>query len=470
MKKQIKYYHYFIIAILFAGISILVWHLSFYAQPSSGYGVYTKFISERVNREIDISERELTEVVKEFSKDKNEFSSLLQMKLKYPVYIYHNGDLVYWSEYKFVPKYNLLLGKEENRYVQLAIGKFIINKKNIDSGWEIFSCIPLSYEYSITNNYIQSGLNEEIFTQKNIEISNFISSGSYNVFNEYGKYLFSLDFLSVNNIVSDTTLYTILILSILSIFFLLIYVFKIVNTIVKSGKIILAAVVLFFSLVSIRGLMLYLHYPYCIVELNLFDSKYFASSEISPSLGDLLLNILFFSFFSSFVLVNYYKIGLIRKLIVRRQKLRFFYGVLLSIISIVLLFYLSYVYSEVYSNSQFSLDISESIDVNFFKATSLLIFILVSGIYFIYNHIILRLYILLVGNNKSVTTFIPIFIVSLIFEIIMILIGEDNWIFIPVNLAYWLLLIFFSLPRSLGTLKYSTYLYFLFAAFICSFT
>jgi two-component system nitrogen regulation sensor histidine kinase NtrY len=470
VKINYKYYHYLILSAILAGIGILIWYIVVYSQPTKGYETYTSYISERINHEISVSEKELTTIEKGLPEEKDDFLLLLQLKLKYPVYIFKNGELVYWSEYRFVPKYSLLEGNDTTKYVRLPIGKFLVNKRNLGEGWEIFSCIPLSYEYSIENNYISSGLNEEIFTHENIEINNFHTAGSHAVYSANKKYLFSLEFLSAKSIINDAILYTIIGLSVLAILFFLIGIFYFVNTIVKSGRIVLASLVLLLSLILIRGIMLYLGYPYSIMEFNLFNPRYFASSEVSPSLGDLFINMIFFSFFSWFVLNNYYKSSFIKEIISSRNQYGFAYALLLSSASLLILLYLSYIFSEIYSNSQFPLDITQSIDVNIFKVTSLLIFILASGIYFIYNHITLRIYISLIGDKSTLRKFIPIILVSLIAEMISIQLGQSNWVLIPVNLIYWLVLIYFYLPANLGTLKYSTYLYFLLTAFICSFT
>ena len=471
MKNRIKYYHYLILSFILAGASLLVWYIMVFQQPSKGYETYTSYISEKVNKEILISEKELATIEKRLPEGDNDFLLLQQLKLKYPVYIFQNGDLVYWSEYRFVPKYSLLEGKENIKYVRLPIGKFLINKKNIGSGWEIISCIPLSYEYSIDNNYISSGLNEEIFTHTDIEIHNTHNVGSHAIYSPDKKYLFSLDFLSPKSISDDTIAYTIVGISGLSLFLLLMALFQFVNNLVKKGKVLVGTFVLLGTLVFIRGVLLYISYPYSLIELDLFNPKYFASSEISPSLGDLFINILFFSFFSWFVLNNYFKSDIIKTIIAKRKKYSFLYCFLIGAISPVILYYLSYIFSELYSNSQFSLDITRDITINGFKIISLLIFILVSGIYFIYNHISLRIYLLLTGDSKSIKSFIPLIVVSFVAELIIIIFSVDiSWILIPVNLIYSLVLLYFALPGNLGTLKYSTYLYFLLTAFLCSFT
>ncbi len=470
MKFKINYYHYLILSAGLAIISWLMWYNFVYTESPKGYEAYTNYITERIQEELAVSEEELTEIEKQVRKTPDNFAPLLKFKNHYPFYIFKNDTLLYWSEYKFVPKYSLLTGKEKESYVQLPIGKFIVNRKEIGGGLTVFSCIPLSSEYSIENNYLHSGLNRDIFTHDNIEINNFHTPGSYAVFSAGHRYLFSLDFHDASNIVSNGVLFLIIGLSVFSIVALLSCIFYLVNDLVGKGSLMYGTILLFFSLVFIRGIMLFIQYPFSIIELKLFNPRYFASSEISPSLGDLFLNVIFFSLFSWFILNHYYKSNLVRKILIRSKKNGFLYCILLSIVSVCILLYLSYIFSEVYSNSQFTLDITQSIRINYLKVVGLLILIMASGIYFIYNHITLRLYIFMTGNKRSLKKIIPIVLVSLSFQIIMICIGEDNWILIPVHLIYWLILIFFSLPGNLGTLKYSTYVYFLFTAFICSFT
>ena len=449
--------------------SLAVWYFAVYKEPSKGYDTYTRYISTRIHQELRISGNELKLVEKSFQNRKDDLSPFEALHVKYPFYIFKDGDLVFWSEYKFVPKYTLVAGDENSKYVQFPIGEFIVSRKDLGEGWEAFSCIPLSFQYSIENNYINSGLNEEIFTHKNIDIHNFQTPDSYSIYTTGKKYLFSLDFSTANSIVSNTVLYILLALSLLSIGFLMAGIFYLVNELSRQGRLLWATLILLFGLAALRGMMLWMDYPFSIIDFRLFNARYFASSEISPSLGDLFLNTLFFSFASWFVLNNYYKSTIVRK-IVHSGKHRFLYSIILSVASLLILLYLSYIFMEVYSNSQFTLDITKSIRFNTIKVVSLLIFILSSGIYFIYNHIALRLYISLMGNIKSFKGFLPIILVSLVFAIVLLLLGEEIWILIPVHLLYWLLLIFFYLPGNLGTLKYSTYLYFLLTAFICSFT
>ena len=364
LKNRLKYYHYLILSLLFAIISFFIWYFIVYSQLSKGYDKYTSFISDKIDQEVTFSDKELERIVQQISKKTIDFSALLQLKLKYPVYIFKQDTLVYWSENKFVPKYSLIERNEKLEYIRLPIGKFLVNKKTLKNGLNIFSFIPLSYEYSIENNYISSSLNEEIFTHENIEIANFHTSGNYAVYSSQKKYLFSLEFLSAKSIIGDYILYLIIMFSILSIAFLLIGVYFYINTMINRGQIIASTLLLLFILILIRGLMLFIEYPFSLIEINLFDSKYFASSDISPSLGDLFLNIIFFSFFSWFVLNHYYKCDFVKRMILLREKYGFIYATILSFTSILVLFYLSYIFSEIYSNSQFSLDITQSIKID----------------------------------------------------------------------------------------------------------
>ena len=66
-----------------------------------------------------------------------------------------------------------------------------------------------------------------------------------------------------------------------------------------------AFVLLGVFLLGLRGVMLFYSLPFIFYESNLFNPKFYASSAIVPSLGDLMLNLIVV-FFLLLYLVNYY--------------------------------------------------------------------------------------------------------------------------------------------------------------------
>jgi two-component system nitrogen regulation sensor histidine kinase NtrY len=468
LKKQHRYYYYLIAAIVLALASMLVWYLDGKQTSSRGFEKYTRYIAERVNEEVKISNKELQALQQRMGSLAGKELDFRVLKLKYPLYIFQDGQLKYWSEYRFVPRYATLQEVEDLASVRFPVGKFIVNKKVLDNGYEAYSCIPLSYEYSIENNYITSGLNADLFThQSGLEISTIQLPTNHAVYSSAGAFLFSIEYKPGASFVSVETLYTIILLAAVSIVLLLLFLFNLVRKLGHTRGITIAGLVLLAGLIGIRAFMLWSDFPHAIYQFKLFDSRYFASSEISPSLGDLLLNVLFFAIFSWFVLHHYVQNYFLKRWVHLKPAGRYILQVLLSAFSILILWYLSFIYTEIYANSQWSLDVSQSIEINLFKLVSLFIIVLAAGIYFIYNHIFIRLYKMLSGRKVQYWPFLS---AALLLGLVGYFIEDVPVVLTGVYIVYWGLLLFFDLPRNLMFLKYSTYLYFLLTALVCSYT
>ncbi len=106
----------------------------------------------------------------------------------------------------------------------------------------------------------------------------------------------------------------------LSLIVFLLYIYRVIRLLPATIKYDLGFLVLCLSMALVRGLMLYFNFPFAIFRFDLFNSKFYASSVISPSLGDLLLNILTLCVLSWFIFINYSKFY-VYKLITRTSSL-----------------------------------------------------------------------------------------------------------------------------------------------------
>jgi signal transduction histidine kinase len=136
----------------------------------------------------------------------------------------------------------------------------------------------------------------------------------------------------------------------------------------------------------------------------------------------------------------------------------------MSFFAIYLVYYTTGILSY---HSRWSLDITSDIDFDIFRLTSLLIFIAVFVVYFINSHLIFRILIKL--NSNSLRSILYKFIIGgFIYAILSDFVDEIHWSVVVINIFYFLILYFLNLPRTIGTIKYSTYIYFLVCAFSCS--
>jgi two-component system, NtrC family, nitrogen regulation sensor histidine kinase NtrY len=123
-----------------------------------------------------------------------------------------------------------------------------------------------------------------------------------------------------------------------------------------------------------------------------------------------------------------------------------------------------------FGHAQLISDITLNLDFGYLRLTEYLIFILISISFFLFNHFLYRIFLHLNRKNKYAIFVLYYLAGNLIFLIIYLLSSLPvSGLLIIANFIYFFTLIYLNLPRSLGKLKYLTYIYFLNTAFICSF-
>src|SRR5690606_2904951 len=211
----------------------------------------------------------------------------------YPFYIYNRGNLVYWSDFKFVPDYQSISGNYDYRFITLRTGQYVSHRIVVEKNQavlELYSFLPIVYQSKIDNSYIESGLNADIFSSTSLSIRSFPAKGAADIHTEKGEYLFSVRFLKGFQYNPLGIKFLVVGLISLSLVLLLVQLETSTRRLVKNGKPLASFLLLAFCLILIRGIMLVFNFPFELTQSPLFNSRYFASSVFNPSLGDLLLN------------------------------------------------------------------------------------------------------------------------------------------------------------------------------------
>ncbi|WMJ74900.1 HAMP domain-containing sensor histidine kinase [Cytophagaceae bacterium ABcell3] len=428
-----------------------------------------QYVNENVNRELQAAHSENARI-KKLLKDTEVpvFSTLIQDS-KFPYFIFRNKQLYFWSDSKYNFHHDLLHGDFSVKYAELKNGKHLLVKDQIIKRGDLFEVcvlIPLTSEYPVENQYLQPGLNPTIFESVNVSVEGLSPLGKV-VSDNDGNFLFSISFNDEDFSEHASYKWYVLFLTFAGIACVLIFIYLLVTWLNLNQHTDLSFVVFFLSVVAIRGLMLIFDFPFAIIEFKLFDSKYFASSVMDPSIGDLFLNALFFFLFSCFLYNNYSKSVFIKKL----YKLSVFNKNIVSVFLVVLyflgVFFLFFLLRVLYFDSLWSLDITASISFDVFRIVSILIFILSSCTFFIYSHILSRLFISIhKGNFKS--GIINALLGFLAFGIFTLVIGVFHGFLLIIAFAYFVIVTYNNLPKIDYYLRYSTYVYLIFAALICS--
>lgn len=418
-------------------------------QPSSPDRVAAS-IADNLQKELDVIDKDASGLISQLKeKDTLQLSSGYQ----YPFFLYKGIDLVNWSDNNFVFPGSVLTGDFSNRLFKTSDGDFLVKKWQARKSLALVAVLPLHRKYNIQNNYLNAQWNARIFPEGIVSIRDVNSPAGVPVCID-NVCLFKISF-SQNELSAHRygRLVSVLLISIAVALFV-VYLFKLL-AVTRRFSPDIGFIILALILFVLRMLMIQLNFPGAFIDASLFDSRNFASSDINPSLGDLLLNELAVFILCYYLFRNYYRFRSIH-LICRRQVGR----ALLSVVSSLCIF-LSFLYpfiviQTIYNNSAIVYDISQSLQFDGLRIASLLGLLVSWCCSFLFAHVFIRL---------SVSG-LPVFRVvvffcggGLIFIGINELTGQIYWQTGIVTCLCFVLVVSLKLSRSLRKLGYATFAY-----------
>ncbi|MDH5598958.1 MAG: hypothetical protein OEY34_07530, partial [Cyclobacteriaceae bacterium] len=312
--------------------------------------------------------------------------------------------------------------------------------------------------YDLSNDYISSSYNKDIFEIKGtFEIQKKVG-GDGQICTRSGECLFSV--LLTDSVVLN---YHFLRLTILAIY-LLSFIFLVTGLYLYSGSLVKfrkgewGFLIYVTSVSLIRILVLYADFPEYFVDTEFFSAENYASSSLNPSLGDLLINVLLLFSFIYFLFRNYPKFRTTQFVLSRSSKGKFIAGVIIAISLFFTLWYPHFITQSIYDNSKITLDITQLDTINFPFVVGLIIIFISSGTMFIGFHFLFRL---LSGITGLVyKRLIGILLLGgIIFSLIQIVLNEHYVIVLCVGIGYMLLLNYFKIFKNLAKWRYDSFLY-----------
>ncbi|MDA3882226.1 MAG: ATP-binding protein [Bacteroidales bacterium] len=214
---------------------------------------------------------------------------------KISFFVYTKDSLTYWNNNKIIVPDSIV--SHPQKYSILFLNNiWYLNSFQKKDSVEIFILSEIKTEYPFENKYITNKFHSDFSINRSIRISTTPTENSYNIYLQDGSFLLGL---SKNHGRADNTLqrYLSIMLYLIGIIFLLIFMHLFL---IKIKKRLLRDIInyLFFALlIIIRYWMLENQIPYVCYTTDLFSSDFYAASDYTPSLGDLLINLLFFLYF-----------------------------------------------------------------------------------------------------------------------------------------------------------------------------
>ncbi|WP_375558846.1 ATP-binding protein [Bernardetia sp. OM2101] len=462
MSKSVSYSFLFIaLAALLAGLGF-----RYFLVNTKDYNEYTQEVRKKVDRELEVAEIELTKLEEAVIQNykKLDFSLLTSNTEKYPIYIFRNSELLFWTDNTYLLSYDQLKNNYSEYTIETPKGLFLVKQKIIVTKYDNMTgvvLIPLASEYKIYNQFLTLGVNPKLFSTSDISLQLNPEGSSYRVYGTGSNLLFALIFPSDYSWQSSQN-YTVLFFMIIACVFVFLQARVSMLYFLRQGQVWYAFFTLLSTFIGIRFLMLFLELPNSVLPTILFNARYYASSIVAPSLGDLFLNVLCIFIVSSFLFVHFSELSHMRSIGSRKRK-RF--GIVIAItLSFAIAFYHFLNLRNLYIHSpQISLDFTRELDFSLLKIIALFIGILTATTYFLLIHILVRFIEWLHVEGKKLILLVSVgiligWVVSGIYGFSVHANLSDAWIAL-IHTIYILVVIFVELPRSERSFTYQIFIY-----------
>jgi len=203
------------------------------------------------------------------------------------IFIYDNDTLIYWSS-NIVPVPDIYdRHLFSNSILELENGWYCI-RKTIKGETSFIGTFLIKANYSYQNDYLENSFHSGLKVDPDVSVS--LKESEYNIYDTKGDFLFSLEFPDKRNYTSLQIIVLLLLFS-LGLVFLIKLIYRAYESFpfFRRYKLLLLAGFLI-DVVIVRTAIFYFKLPLSLNDTLLFSPYHYAASDLCPSLGDLLIN------------------------------------------------------------------------------------------------------------------------------------------------------------------------------------
>ncbi|MES2701777.1 MAG: ATP-binding protein [Bacteroidota bacterium] len=290
------------------------------------------------------------------------------------IYGYQRDELIFWSTNTIVPDPCDSTG---NKWHVLRTDKGVFLQKclsiqSADSGRQLVILLPVTINYPIANEYLQShfAASDDIPVKTAIELSDSAASWKYPIITSSGETVFYLHFLStdIQKWVPDALLVLLLVGALLvCLSWLHLMIIHLTgNRSSMAGFLMTLGVI-----VTLRVLLYSYGLPLNLGSLLFFSPQLYASSKYLSSFGDLFINTLCFLWLVMFITRHTpYKTYFSR---VTNGPLKWVLAIVLTVLQVAYLFFLVNLIRSLVLDSNISFDVSHFYTINIYTVFGLLV-------------------------------------------------------------------------------------------------
>lgn len=305
----------------------------------------------------------------------------------YGIFVYElndssNPSLLYWNSNKYSIAKTDVLSNDGSHYVNYQNGSFEIIKKTtvVNSRTTIFiGIVPIRWNYFLENKYLKSYFADNADIENYYEISN--NENATPILNILGQKIYAIE--RKQDIPKQGYNWATIITRSFAILFLLIFINAISAEVVLRNGIKKGFSFLLIAVFILRLLSYLFPFPFEFGKLPLFDAAIYASNNIHPSLGDLLINAILV-----FWLVIFYKFSSANhtpKLLKKTSTIQAYFAIgMYTFIT----FFLANIIRSLVLDSKISFDVSNFFSLNIYSVVSFIILCFCSLIFYHLSHIL----------------------------------------------------------------------------------
>ena len=360
VNKYIERYKFFLLSILFL-LSAMLIETNFFNQRFSEKHVraFENILQAKQNNskkfcdELEtISKNADFKTYRTYYKDQERLFSNQMLSF----FIVKNNTLLFWSDNSITFPIDSLQ-KLEDKIIFLNHGWYITESRKVDD-IQIFILTFIKSEFPYQNEFISNNFHSDFNLNSNIQISKTPQKDYYDVNDVDGKYILSL---SKNNGRAENLIqrYFSIFLYFLGIIFLLVFMNNFLRKFRKRYLRDFVNIGFLIIVVFVRLWMIDTKVPYVCYTTSLFSANYYASSQVIPSLGDMLIDVL---------LLFYFIFQIQLRLRDWRPKSKFrisLFFLVFAILSNVLLYTVTSISKSLVYNSNIHLELYNLLDISF---------------------------------------------------------------------------------------------------------
>jgi signal transduction histidine kinase len=348
------------------------------------------------------------------------------------VFLYRNDTLVYWSNNNVPADIYFKEDVFSKPFMHYGNGWFRVVKSS-NENLDALGLILVKNDFPYQNEYLVSDFQSDFKLPANATLDTV--PGQINLYSEDKSFLFSISSAIENERSLKTNLwvFALLIIFFLSAIILLYYLYLAFDFFRRNPLLLLLAFI--FDAILARFILLYFEIPGFLYLSDLFGPYYYATSLISPSLGDLVVNSLFWL---TIAWIFYDKFKFTLSVFNKYKKLSS--GFLMMVFSGVLFYLLISTFRRMVMDSNVELNLNNIFNIDLYSG---LAFLAMTSLVLAFFLVTSRLVCIIWQSGMKNTLF---FIFSLISSLLVALFFREEWSSGPglvYPVIFWLYLLSF---------------------------